>query len=414
MQDEIWRYSMKKQTLRRSEETAYLLPEYGKQKLLTYAESFRDLARAFQTIPGREWEADTVHTMQDKQNYLWQRKMAENKDLLADHLNEMAQIMSMVAEESFLQIPLLDKQRKQIVHELKEEGILIKEIVCVEREVGHFELSVTMCVNKRVKHPTEEVAGMLSVLFNKALIPCGGAPFLVGREYETFRFEEEPKYSVLTGVSKAIKQTETVSGDNFTCFETGQGSLVAALSDGMGSGSKACKDSETVVDLLEKLLEVGFSKEAAAQMINGVLIVGSEEQNMSTLDVCDLNLYTGVCDFLKVGAAASYIKRDHLVEKIASTSLPMGVFHQIDMESSKRQLMDGDYIILISDGILDALSDMESEIVLREIISNLTLEHPKEMANQILQYMIHSSRGNIRDDMTVMVIGLWKNPRKID
>ena len=39
---------------------------------------------------------------------------------------------------------------------------------------------------------------------------------------------------------------------------------MAVLSDGMGSGEKACRDSEFVVDFVEKFLEVGFSKETSS------------------------------------------------------------------------------------------------------------------------------------------------------
>ena len=128
------------------------------------------------------------------------------------------------------------------------------------------------------------------------------------------------------------------------------------LSDGMGSGEKACKDSEFVIDFMEKFLEAGFGKETAVQMINGALIAGGESQNMSTLDLCQMDLYTGVCEFIKIGSAPSYIKRENLVEQISARNLPLGVFYEIDMETVKRRLVDGDYVIMLSDVILDALS----------------------------------------------------------
>ena len=34
--------------------------------------------------------------------------------------------------------------------------------------------------------------------------------------------------------------------------------LAVALSDGMGSGEKACRESTMVIELLEELLEAGF------------------------------------------------------------------------------------------------------------------------------------------------------------
>ena len=37
------------------------------------------------------------------------------------------------------------------------------------------------------------------------------------------------------------------------------------LSDGMGSGVEACRESEEVVELLEQFLESGFTQETAAK-----------------------------------------------------------------------------------------------------------------------------------------------------
>ena len=78
------------------------------------------------------------------------------------------------------------------------------------------------------------------------------------------------------------------------------------------------------------------------------------------------------------------------------------------MEAVGRSLMDGDYIIMISDGVLDALSQGIGEDMLPEVIGSTNLENPGEMANAILNFCIHQCRGRIRDDMTVLVIGIWK------
>ena len=60
------------------------------------------------------------------------------------------------------------------------------------------------------------------------------------------------------------------------------------------------------------------SNDKTAKLINNTLITNVENQNMSTLDVCDINLHTGQCTFLKVGATVSFIKRANYVEKITA------------------------------------------------------------------------------------------------
>ena len=327
---------------------------------------------------------------------------------MVTHLEEMAQIMLSLAEETRRCIPMGERRFKQIAHALREVGIQIKNLYLIENEMGHMEVSLTMKNMRADTLSSEEIGDLLSVLLNMHLVSAGDNAFFIGEEWQTYYFVQEAKFHVLTGVAKAVKETEKISGDNYAFFEGNAGNLTAVLSDGMGSGEKACTDSTMVVELMQKFLEAGFQMEVAIQMINSALLAGGENANMSTLDLCSLDLYNGECRFVKVGSACSYIKRQHLVDRISSGNLPLGIFQKPDTEAVGRTLMDGDYVIMVSDGILDALSQGIGEDMLSELIGGSSLENPGEMANAILNFCIHQCRGHIRDDMTVLVIGIWK------
>lgn len=43
------------------------------------------------------------------------------------------------------------------------------------------------------------------------------------------------------------------------------------------------------------------------------------------------------------------------METISSTSLPAGVFHKLEPDCTSRKLYDGDMVIMVTDGVLDAL-----------------------------------------------------------
>ena len=159
--------------------------------------------------------------------------------------------------------------------------------------------------------------------------------------------------------------------------------------------------------MTERFLEAGFRKEAAIQMINGALAASGQEQSLSTLDICDINLYTGECEFIKAGAACTYIKRGRLVDRLSAQNFPLGVFGQLEPEVIYRTLQNGDYVIMLSDGVLDALSQGIGEEVLPEVIGRMDYSNPNEIANQILTYCLTQSKGQVRDDMTVLVTGVW-------
>ena len=73
------------------------------------------------------------------------------------------------------------------------------------------------------------------------------------------------------------------------------------LSDGMGAGEAAFKESAMVVEMLEELLAAGFPKETAIQMLNTALVMGREEVRFSTIDMSVFDLYSGKCEFVKAG-----------------------------------------------------------------------------------------------------------------
>lgn len=395
---------MKKQIEVKGENVITMIPEYGRQKLLGYAESFRDLAELFE-----EDEKEAVcKEDKDRQEYLWQKKLYESRGLLADHLKEMAHIMSNVAQEAYRAHPVGERKYRQLAHCLKEAGILLKDFLILENEDGHLELCLMMKTQLQEGIVMEDVADLISVAMNTRIRTAKNEPLFMAREWNTYHFLEEPAFHILTGFAKAVKESEKISGDNYSFCEIEQGRVIAILSDGMGSGEKACEESEKVIEMMERLIEAGFRKEAAIQIINGALAAGGQEQNMSTLDICELNLYTGACEFIKVGAACTYIKREHLVDRLSARNLPLGLFRQIEPETMYRQLEDGDYVIMLSDGILDALEQGIGEEILPEVIGRISHTNPGEIAGQILSYCLHQSKGKVQDDMTVLVMGVWR------
>lgn len=394
---------MRKQAEIKDDNIVTIIPEYGRQKLLGYAESFQDLAELFE-----EDKAEILPEDKDRQEYLWQKKLCESRGLLAEHLKEMANIMSNVAKEAYQYHPIGERKYRQVAHCLKDAGILLKNFMILENEDGHLTMSLMMKTQIQEAVTLEDVADLISVAMNVRVRASDHTPLFMAKEWNVYYFLEEPAFHILTGFAKATKETEKISGDNYSFCEIEQGRMVTILSDGMGSGEKACEESGRVIEMMERLLEAGFRKEAAVQIINGALASGEQEQNMSTLDICELNLYTGACEFMKIGAACTYIKREHLVDRLSARNLPLGVFQQIEPETIHRQLQDGDYIIMLSDGVLDALEQGIGEEILPELLGKISHTNPGEIAGQILNYCLHQSKGKIRDDMTVLVIGMWR------
>ncbi len=397
---------MKSKLDQKGQEAVYLL-EYEKKKMEDCAVSLNSLASAFLVNTERETQEE------DRQTLLWEKRMEENRQLFSGHLKEMAEVIKQTMKESVRIIRLGKRKEKQIARMLLLEGLVLEDFYLLEKGNGRREAVARLYLSPLGKKTkvcsAEEVAGFLSVLLKTQLIPTERPPFFVNTEAQTMYFQEESRYTVLTGFAKAIKEKEKISGDNHCFFETGEGQFFALLSDGMGSGSKACADSELVLELTEKLLLSGFSRDLTMQLINDSLIVGGENKNMSTMDLCQINLHTGEVDFLKIGAAISLIKRDGYVEEIPSNSLPLGVFPNLEPCRVSRMLMDGDYLFLFSDGITDSFYTKEGQEFLKQLVEEIPYRRPGEMASYLMKYVIQAAQGRIRDDMTILVIGIWEN-----
>ena len=384
-----------------------LLPEYGRKRLLNYAETFRGLAQVYE-----EKEEPVPVVEPDRQELYVQKCRQESRQMLSLQLSEMAQIMSDVAGETYRLLPLSDKRKKMLQRAFHVEGIELDQVyrtLCGSQGGETEKLCLSLRQLKGDAITSEDVAGMLSVLLNTRYLSADDNPFFLTKDYTDYVFLEESRYHCMTGAVLAPKDTEKQSGDNYFIEESTEGLLHIVLSDGMGSGEDACKDSSMVVEVMEQLLQAGFSPESAIQLVNHAFYNGAGGQNIATLDYCELNLHSGNCRFYKVGAAASYIKRGRMVEQISSQNLPLGGMQDMDLQPEERDLMDGDFVILFSDGVSDSFTMGLGEDMLTEVISQMELTNPNEMANYLLNYCLHQTQGRIRDDLTILVAGIWEN-----
>jgi len=212
---------------------------------------------------------------------------------------------------------------------------------------------------------------------------------------------------VLTGIARSAREAGECSGDNYSFLRNNRKNAVMVLADGMGSGIEAGRDSAMVVELLEQLLAAGFDEAAAVRLLNAVLILRSGQVKFTTLDMGIINLYTGSCEFVKAGAATTFIKRKNWVETIASTSVPLGFLNRADCDTKQKKLYHDDYVIMLSDGALDCIGIPEKEEYLEQLIADMTERSPQEMANRIMEGIIESPGYVAKDDITILVTGVF-------
>lgn len=341
-------------------------------------------------------------------NMNWSNRMAENRVAIAGQLSEVASVIDEFSRTLNETVEEKDENEEFIRKFLKAYQLDVKKVSVIEKRNSRRQIYLSMRTKKGRCITTKEAADLLSKVYGRKMIPSNESKNIIAKEYHKVSFIEDTKFQAITGMARLSKEGEIVCGDTFSFLHLDSGEAVMILSDGMGTGERANEESELVIDLLEQFLEAGFSERTAIKLINSVLVVNSDNQTVSTLDISSINLYTGICNFVKIGASTTFIKRNGMIETIQSTNLPAGMFNEIEIEGSERKLYDGDYVIMVTDGMLDYLSEVEKEEAFKNILAEINVTNPQEMANVIMERVLEKEKHAVRDDMTILVAGFWE------
>lgn len=343
-----------------------------------------------------------------KQKLLWNNRIVQNREGCALSMVSFADIIKRAARELGEGIFADERLEKKIRNQLKKIGVRVVSMVFYMSENGKYEFHLTLKAQKGQCVATKEIAKIAGSCAGRTMYPEAGEQPIIWEEYSTIILREGARFHTLQGVAKIGKGCEQISGDTFLMTALPGGKEGVVLSDGMGSGEEAFRESAMVVEMMEELLKAGFPMKMAIQMLNTALVMGREEVYFSTIDMCVFDLYEGSCELLKAGASTTFIRYKDHVEKITSSTLPVGVVQNIEIDCVHRDLQDGDIVVLVTDGVMDALPVGEQEALIGAFIQGKDSQNPKEMAHYILEQVLEWTGEAPLDDMTVIVVGIWE------
>lgn len=357
----------------------------------------------------RDMVDEAVHVFQRVNlNRAWYNRLLENRQVIAEQLDAMAYIMQDCAKEE----KVLDQQERHSLSEIryraKEYGIVIEDMHLIETADGHLKLEVVLKSKMGGCISMKTFLSAVSHALEKKMRVTADSKTFISKESSSFIIYEDTLFRNVQGIARLKKDGAQISGDNFSFLELDRGELLLGLSDGMGSGSTACKESELVLDLVERFMEAGFSVETAIRMMNSAMVMKGENDLFSTIDLCKINLYSGKARLYKIGAASTFIKRGDEVECISSSSLPVGVETQIDIETKEVELKNGDFVVMVTDGVLEYLHVPKPEETMIEMIESIQTNNPGILAKRIMERVMLFTGGKVQDDMTVLTTCIWE------
>lgn len=345
-----------------------------------------------------------------KVDMVWRNKVGESRGLVSQQLDGLSKVISNLALEIDTEIEFKRELEDELMVELEMSALKVKDVVIYENKWGKYEVDIFHKECKGKNKCIDIIENKASQILGKKMIKDKAE---CGYNHKTnicnLKLVEEEILSITTGVARMSKYEGEACGDNYTFMNTGDGKYVLALSDGMGSGQKASNQSSAAISLLEQFMETGFDKDTAIRLINSILVLKSDEDSFATIDLTAVNLYDGKVEFVKIGAVPTFIKKEEKVEVVKSVSLPAGILSNIETELICKNVGNGDFIIMMSDGVIDSfVKEEEGEQALIKYIDDIKSINPQEIADFILNRAISNCGERPLDDMTVMVAKIWE------
>lgn len=217
-------------------------------------------------------------------------------------------------------------------------------------------------------------------------------------------YREIPRLRWRQGSSFAAK--EGVCGDALTTFcDKQNGYFYALLCDGMGSGVEAALTARLASTFLQKLLSAGARPETALRMLSDFLRLGrngGSEESSTTVDLLQIDEYTGKGTFFKCGAAPTYVKRGGSIFKLSANTVPLGILKECNAKRIEFPLFEGDVVVMISDGI----GGEEECLWLLDYLNSTEERDPQVIASFLTEAA--SAHGS-RDDLSALILTSEQN-----
>lgn len=325
------------------------------------------------------------------------RRVADIRGAVAGQFAGVSDILADLSEEFRSAMRCDPETAESVLAALAASGLPAEECVCLRNESGRInvELSFARTAERLPK-------GLIAREVGK----CCGRRFdlpNVSRAGNRTRAAlcELPMYDVEIGTDQHIAAGGKLCGDCIDYFNDGFGTTYALVCDGMGTGGRAAVDGNMAVSVMGRLLRSGLSADSALQIVNTALMVKSEDESLSTIDVTGVDLYSGKVSLKKAGAPMTYIKKGARVLCREMPSLPAGILNGIRFKSDTIKLNTGDMVVMVSDGVVTG-----NEKWLEKLIRTWNEGSTQELARAVVEEAIRRRADTRDDDITAVAIRL--------
>ena len=325
-----------------------------------------------------------------------QGKIDQMQSIVCDQFKNMADILIKLAEDFDDGTQVNSDIAELCATEAKEVGLNVIDSGCTVDK--HGRITVKLCVSPpradfNITQFTHNLSNITGTRLNLPEVEDDG-------ETHTLSFTQKIEFSISVGAVSRTADDENICGDYYRTFRDSDDRYIIILSDGMGTGNRAAIDSAMTTELFSTLVRSGLGFSSALSIVNSALLIKSSDESLATLDVVCIDLYTGKTDFMKAGAATTFIRHKDSVAQYEQASLPLGILRDIDFPCATANLTKGDIVLVVSDGIQGDCNNW----IQHELRSWDISRPPEELAKFILNSSCERKIGKRLDDMTAIAV----------
>lgn len=313
-------------------------------------------------------------------------KRCANNQLMSLQFMQAAEILYNLADNQARGERLSEARLEQISCALEENGIGNCRIACLGRT------PVELNISRAQQGWSRDEIRKVNRVLNRSL-GCRFAPLVRG---DVLHFSSAPRLSADTGASCQSGVAGEICGDSHMVRQMDASRLLLAISDGMGSGDAAGAESLEALRLLWSFLDAGISRTLALDTVNRRLLMKSTEDMFATMDLCIIDMNTGVAEITKLAACRTLILRDGELLRIEGGQLPLGILDGVQPSLHRFRLRPGDTIIMGSDGVMEAGDIMMIERLARENAACPA----QQLAEKLVREAALRRSGGRTDDLT--------------
>jgi serine phosphatase RsbU (regulator of sigma subunit) len=209
--------------------------------------------------------------------------------------------------------------------------------------------------------------------------------------------------------SAHFEPTASIGGDYYDVFNIDKTRLAVAIGDVSGHGLSTGLVMAMVKAAITTLVEEGAEETSLFHRLNDLVFRSTERRAFMTLAFTIFDLEKGTIRHTNAGHLYPYLLREGQPPRgIEVPSLPLGVRSTISTHTAEVDLQEGDAIVYLSDGIVEAQDEHGEPFgfdQLEGLLSRSVDRSPSTIRDQILAAVArHCGTRPADDDRTVMIL----------